>query len=133
MGIQTRQLGHDVVLPLPYGHHAAAAASQLFTMPAVPPRDMGSDTCERYQRLAVSGWEHNRGRSKLREMKSDPVALGFLHITRLEADLGAVDFAIDLVIAVDEANILGLGAALERAGAAAQFEIFDEDDGIAVG
>jgi hypothetical protein len=30
--------GHDVVLPLPYGHHAAAAASQLFTMPAVPPR-----------------------------------------------------------------------------------------------
>ena len=30
--------------------------------------------CERYQRLAVSGWEHNRGRSKLREMKSDPIA-----------------------------------------------------------
>ena len=25
--------------------------------------------------MAVSGWEHNRGRSKLREMKSDPVAL----------------------------------------------------------
>ena len=29
---------HDVVLPLPYGHHAAAAASQPFTMPAVPLR-----------------------------------------------------------------------------------------------
>ena len=24
--------------------------------------------------MAVSGWEHNRGRSKLREMKSDPIA-----------------------------------------------------------
>ena len=35
----------------------------------------GSDMCERYQRLAVSGWEHNRSRSKLREMKSDPWSL----------------------------------------------------------
>ena len=36
---------------------------------------MGSDTCKRYKRLAVSGWEHNRGRgeSKLREMKPDPI------------------------------------------------------------
>jgi len=42
-----------------------------------------------------------------------------LYITRLESDLGAVDFAIDLVISVDEANILSLGAALQRTGAAA--------------
>jgi len=61
------------------------------------------------------------------------VASGFLYVTRFESDLGAVDFAIDLVIAVDEANILGLGAALERTGAAAQLEILDEDDGVAVG
>ena len=61
------------------------------------------------------------------------VASGFLDVTRFESDLSAVDLAIDLVIAVDEADVLGLGAALERAGAAAQFEIFDEDDGIAVG
>jgi hypothetical protein len=47
--------------------------------------------------------------------------------------LGAVDFAIDLVVAVDEADILGLGTAFKRAGAAAQFEVLDEDDGIAVG
>ena len=59
--------------------------------------------------------------------------LSLFHITRLESDLGAVDFAIDLVITVDEADILGLGAAFERAGAATQFEVFDEDDGIAVG
>jgi hypothetical protein len=58
--------------------------------------------------------------------------LSFLNITRFEADLGAVDFAIDLVITIDESDILGLGAALERTGAAAQFEVFDEDDGIAV-
>ncbi len=40
-------------------------------------REMGSDTCRRYKRLAVSGWEHNRdrGESKLREMKSDPISL----------------------------------------------------------
>ena len=61
------------------------------------------------------------------------VALGLLNITRLESDLGAVDFAIDLVVAVDEADILGLGATFQRAGAAAQFEVFDEDDGVAVG
>ncbi len=72
----------------------------------------------RWKRLAVSGWECNRGRSKLREMKSDPVALGFLDVAGFEADLGAVDLAIDLVIAVDEADVLGLGATLERAGAA---------------
>jgi len=42
-----------------------------------------------------------------------------LHITRFESDLGAVDLAIDLVITVDKSDILGLGAALERAGAAA--------------
>jgi hypothetical protein len=58
---------------------------------------------------------------------------GFFNVTRFESDLGTVDFAIDLVVAVDEADILGLGAALERASAAAQFEIFDEDDGIAIG
>jgi hypothetical protein len=47
------------------------------------------------------------------------VASGFLHITRFESDLGAVNFAIDLVVAFDEADILGLGATLERTGAAA--------------
>jgi hypothetical protein len=34
---------------------------------------------------------------------------------------------------VQRADVVGLGAALERAGATAQFKIFDEDDGIAVG
>ena len=34
----------------------------------------GSDTCKRYKRFAVSGWEYKRGESKLREMKSDPTA-----------------------------------------------------------
>ena len=36
----------------------------------------GSETCKRYKRFAVSGWEHNRvsGESKLQEMKSDPAA-----------------------------------------------------------
>ena len=101
VGNTERQLGHDVVLPLPCGHHAAAVASQPASVPAVPPRD--------------------------------EVASGLFDITRFEADLGAVDFAIDLVVTVDEADILGLGAAFERAGAAAKFEIFDEDDGIAIG
>jgi len=45
--------------------------------------------------------------------------LRLLHITRFESDLGAVDLAIDLVVAVDESDVLSLGAALERAGAAA--------------
>ena len=45
--------------------------------------------------------------------------LSFLNITRLESDLGAVDFAIDLVVAVDEADILGLGATFERTSTAA--------------
>jgi len=101
VGNTERQLGHDVVLPLPCGHHAAAVASQPASMPAVHPRD--------------------------------EVASGFLHVTSLESDLGAVDLAVDLVITVDESDVLGLGAALERASATAQFEIFDEDDGIAIG
>ena len=45
--------------------------------------------------------------------------LGFLHVTGLQSDLGAVDLAVDLVVAVDKANILGLGAAFERTGATA--------------
>ena len=85
VGNTERQLGHDVVLPLPCGHHAAAVASQPASMPAVHPRD--------------------------------EVASGFLHETSFQSDLGAVDFAIDLVISVDEADVLGLGAAFERAGA----------------
>jgi hypothetical protein len=56
--LKLMQLGQHAVLPLPQDSAT-----------------MGSDMCERYQRLAVSGWEHNRGRSKLREMKSDPWSL----------------------------------------------------------
>ena len=51
---------------------------------------MGSDTCKRYKRLAVSGWEHNRGRgeSKLREMKPDPIAQADASPTRPYLDVG---------------------------------------------
>jgi hypothetical protein len=51
--------------------------------------------------------------------KSDPVASGFLHVAGLQSDLGAVDLAVDLVVAVDETDVLGLGAAFERTGATA--------------
>ena len=47
------------------------------------------------------------------------VASGLLDVAGFESDLGAVDFAIDLVVTVDEADILGLGAAFERTSAAA--------------
>ena len=56
-----------------------------------------------------------------------------LHVTGFEADLRAVDFAVDLVIAVDEPDVLGLGAALERTGTATQLKVFDEHDGITIG
>ena len=91
-------------------------ASQLFTVPAVPTRD--------------ATWGQTRSEFRT---KSDPVASGFFDVAGFEADLGAVDFAIDLVISVDEADVLGLGAALERAGAATQFEILNEYDRIAIG
>ncbi len=65
-----RYSGCDVIVSLPC--FAADHRCQQFPHSKTTGR---SDTCERYQRLAVSGWEHNRGRSKLREMKSDPVAL----------------------------------------------------------
>ena len=51
--------------------------------------------------------------------KSDPVASGFLNIAGFQSDLSAVDLAVDLVIAVDETDVLGLGATFERAGATA--------------
>ena len=44
--------------------------------------------------------------------------LSFLDVAGFEADLGAVDFAIDLVVSVDEADILGLGTAFQRTSAA---------------
>lgn len=86
VGNTERQLGHDVVLPLPAATMRRPLLRSLLA-------------CQQFPHATRS------------------VASGFLHVTGFEADLGAVDFAIDLVIAVDEADVLGLGAAFERAGA----------------
>jgi len=55
-----------------------------------------------------------------------------LDVTGFEADLRTVDLAVDLMVAVDNPDVLGLGAALERTGAATQFEVFNEDDGVSI-
>ena len=70
------------------------------------------------KRLSIS-YVVTRSRPYLALALALSAGLSFLHITRFESDLGAVNFAIDLVITVDEADILGLGAALERASATA--------------
>ena len=87
----------------------------------------GSATWGQTRVKGISGWrlavgnttEADTSCARRSQTPSRSVASGLFDVTRLEADLGAVDFAIDLVIAVDEADVLGLGAALERAGAAA--------------
>ena len=86
VGNTERQLGHDVVLPLPAATMRRPLLRSLLA-------------CQQFPHATRS------------------VASGLFDVTSFEADLGAVDFAIDLVIAVDEADVLGLGAAFERAGA----------------
>jgi len=105
-------------------------------VPTLPPENefpaadaMSSHPYLKTARYGVRHVQH----SERSQTPSRGVASGFLNVTRFESDLGAVDLAIDLVITIDEADILGLGATLKRAGAAAQLEILDEDDGIAVG
>jgi hypothetical protein len=71
-----------------------------------------------YLKTARYGVRHVQ-HSERSQTPSRGVASGFLNVTRFESDLGAVDFTIDLVVAVDEPDVLSLGAAFERAGAAA--------------
>ncbi len=58
---------------------------------------------------------------------------GFFHEAGFERHRDAVDPAVDFVVAVNQADTLCLGSAFEHAGAAAQFQVFDQDDGVAVG
>jgi hypothetical protein len=46
-------------------------------------------------------------------MASSGAALRFLHEAGLQAHFGAVDFAVDVVVAVDQANVFSFGALFE--------------------
>lgn len=50
----------------------------------------------------------------------------------LERHRAAVDLAVDLVVPIDQADVLGLGALLQDLGRAAQLEVLDQGDGVAV-
>src|SRR6056297_11616 len=56
------------------------------------------------------------------------------HELRFQADLAdAGDFAVDIMAAIDQPDVLDLGADLDRGGGAPELEILDNGDGIALG
>jgi len=57
---------------------------------------------------------------------------GFADEAGFEGEGDAVDLAGDLVVAVDEADVFGFRAGFQNLGTA-EFEVFDDGDGIAVG
>jgi len=61
-----------------------------------------------------------------------PRCSGLLQELRLQAEADAVDLAVHIVVAVDQADALGLAAFFQHDGRALDLEVFDQDDGIAV-
>ena len=60
-------------------------------------------------------------------------SLDFFHEFRFQAHgTEAVDLAVDIVVAVDQADILDLGAHLDDTAAALQFQVLDDADRVAV-
>jgi len=56
------------------------------------------------------------------------------HELRFQADLAdAGDFAINIVVAIDKADVLDLGANLNGRRGAPKLEVFDDGDGVATG
>lgn len=63
-----------------------------------------------------------------------PRFLSLLHKLRLEAHCPKpFDLAVDIVVAIGEADVLDLGSRLDWAGRALHGQVFDHDHGIAVG
>ncbi|KAG0755225.1 hypothetical protein G6F22_020688 [Rhizopus arrhizus] len=77
---------------------------------------------------AESGRGRPAGPANLAGAASD-----FLDELRLQAHLAeAVDLAIDVVVAVDQADAFDLGAHLDHPARPLEFQVLDDGDGVAV-